>query len=148
MNLRGLNMKPVDYAKAFGLGVAALALNLLVLVAVVFVYANLVNPGQPQEFYSQIAPQFGRWTAPFAGPLLIFLLVWAFSRRRPERNAYVFGVAVFASYLIVDLGVGLATAPASSFLRLPFFAGMAGSALAAFLGASAAASNRFSPRSN
>ncbi len=61
---------------------------------------------------------------------------------------------VFASYLVIDGGMGLAMAPAGTFLGLPFVLGMVGSALAAFagafvgvsrpVGAPAATSRRFS----
>ena len=128
-------MKLIDFAKAFGVGVAALALNLLALVLAVFVYAQFVAPGHPQAHYNQMAPRLGAWTAPIVGPLLILLLVWAFSRRRPERNGFIFGAAVFAGYLAVDAGMGLAMGPLSALLTPPFIFGMSGAAVAALAGA-------------
>jgi hypothetical protein len=135
-------MKPIDFAKAFGLGAAALALNLLTLVVLVFVYAQLIEPGRPPAFYNEMAPRIGSWSAPIAGPLIIFLLVWLFSRKNRRRNAYLFAAMVFASYLVLDGGMGVAMAPAGTFLGLPFVLGMVGSALAAFAGAFVGASGR------
>ena len=39
------------------------------------------------------------------GPIILALLVWFFSRKRPDRNAYAFALAVIAFYFVVDWGM-------------------------------------------
>lgn len=128
-------MSTTDFTKAFGLGLGALVLNLLTLVVAVFIYAQFINPGHAPEFYNEMAPKIGSWTAPIVGPLLIFLFVWAFSRRRPERNPYLFGTFVFLSYFVADTALGIAVSSARDLLRPPFILGMITSAIAAFFAA-------------
>lgn len=124
-----------DYLKAFATGALTLALNLLTLVLLVFGYSQFVEPGHPPEFYSEAAPRMGAWSGPIAGALFIFLLVWTLSLRRPQRNAYAFAAAVFASYAALDIALGLAAAPASELLRPPFLLSLTGVCAAAFAAA-------------
>ncbi len=126
----------MDFAKAFGLGAAALALNMLSLVVIVFVYSQLVAPGREPAYYNDLALRIANWSAPIMAVVLMFLVVWGFSRRRPERNAYGFGLAVFISYAAIDGGLGLAAGAPTDLLRLPFILGMTGG-LAATLAAAA-----------
>lgn len=128
-------MKRFDYAKAFLGGAVVLALNILTLVILVFGYAHLVEPDQTPEFYSRAAPDIGRYSGPIGGTIIMFLLVWALSRRKPSRNAHVFAGVVFISYLVLDLAMGLAAAPAAELFRVPFFLGMVSTGAAAFAAA-------------
>jgi hypothetical protein len=131
-------MRPIDYAKALGLAVAVLALNLLITTAAIVVYSYLVEPGQPQSFYSAMAPKIGAWTGPVGGMLLMFATGYLFGRRRPERNAFAFVGAVFVVYLLIDAALGLALAPAAQVFRLTFILSLTGAALAGFAGAALA----------
>ena len=128
-------MQVWDYLKAFITGFAVLALNLLTLVALVFGYSQFIAPGHPPEFYSEAAPRFGAYSGPIAGALLMFIFVWLLSRRKPQRSAYAFTAATFASYAAIDIALGLAAAPASELLRLPFMLSLAGVCAAAFAAA-------------
>ena len=128
-------MQVWDYLKAFATGALALALNLLTLVLLAFGYSQFIEPGQPPEFYSEAAPRMGAWSGPLAGALILFVLVWALSQRRPQRTAYAFAGSVFASYLALDVALGLAAAPASELFRLPFLLSLSGACAAAFAAA-------------
>ena len=128
-------MKPIDYAKALGLAVAVLALNLLLTTAAITVYALLIEPGQPQGHYNAMAPQIGAWTGPAGGMLLMFGTGYLFGRRRPERNPLAFIGAVFVFYLLLDAAMGLALAPAGQVFRLTFIASLTVAAFAGILGA-------------
>ena len=128
-------MKLIDFTKAFGLAAAILAMNLLILILVVFLYSQLVAPGRAPEHYSAVAPQFGTWSAPIAGITLLFATAWLFGRRRPGRNPYAFALAVWASYVVVDTAMGLAMAPLSALLTPPFMIGMGGGLVASLAGA-------------
>lgn len=132
-------MKPLDFAKAFGLGALALALNLGLLFLLVYLYSQFIAPGRPPAHYNAVAPRIGAWSAPLAAPALMFLIVWAFSRRRPQRNAYGFGLAVLVSYAAIDGGLGLASGPVAALLQPPFLLGMTGGLLAALAAAALSA---------
>ncbi|MCX7360137.1 MAG: hypothetical protein NT015_18610 [Alphaproteobacteria bacterium] len=128
-------MRPWDYLKAFATGAAALALNLLTLVLLVLAYSQLIAPGHAPEFYTEAAPRIGSYSAPIAGALIIFALVWLLSHRRPQRNAYAFATATFVSYFAIDTAMGLAATPASELFRAPFLFGMGGACIAALAAA-------------
>lgn len=134
-------MPASDYGKAFFLGALTLLLNLLTLVILVFGYGQLIAPGRTQEFYNETALRFGSWSAPIAGAIIIFLLIWLFSRRRPQRNPYVFGGAVFVSYFAIDTATGLMTSSVEDLIRLPFLLGMGSAALGAIAAAYCARSH-------
>ena len=135
-------MQAWDYFKAFATGIAVLALNLLTLVLIVFGYSQFVEPGHPPEFYNEVAPRLGSISAPIAGAVLMFLLVWLLSSRKPQRNAYAFAITTFISYFAVDTALGLAAAPASELFRAPFLFGMGGACIAALVGAFMATNGR------
>ena len=54
-------MKPIDFAKAAGVAVAVLVLNVLIAILVVFVYSVLIDPGHPREYYDAAAPRIAPW---------------------------------------------------------------------------------------
>lgn len=128
-------MQVWDYLKALGTGALALALNLLTLVLLVFGYSQFVEPGHPQEFYNEAALRLGAYSGPIGGATILFLLISLLSRRRPQRNAYAFAGATFASYFAIDTALGLATTPATELFRLPFLLSMAGACAAALVAA-------------
>lgn len=128
-------MRSVDYAKALGLAVAVLALNLLITTAVIFAYAQLLEPGRPQAFYNAMAPRIGAWTGPAGGMLLMLAAGYLFGRRRPARKPFAFMGAVFVAYLALDAALGLAMAPAAQVFKLTFVLSLTGAALAGQAGA-------------
>ena len=135
-------MKPIDFAKAAGLGGAALALNLALLFVLVFLYAQFIAPGHPEAFYAAAAPRIGVWSAPIGGISLLFLAAWLFGGRRPGRNAYLFGLSVFVSYAAIDMAMGLAMAPLDKLFTPPFLFALGGGLIASLAGAWLAAQDR------
>jgi len=128
-------MQVWDYVKAFITGFAVLALNLLTLVALVFGYSVLIEPGHPPEFYTEAAPRLGAYSGPIAGALIMFLFIWLLTQRRPQRNAYAFAAATFVSYATLDIALGLAAStPAQLFTPL-FAVSMLSACIAAFAAA-------------
>lgn len=125
-------MQVWDYLKAFLAGALILALNLLTLVLLVFAYSQFIDPGQPPEFYSELAPQLGAYSGPIAGALLMFLFVWLLSSRRPQRNAYAFAAATFVSYAALDIALGLAASAPAQLFTPSFALSITGVAVAAF----------------
>ena len=141
-------MQPLDHLRAFATGVTVLALNLLTLVLLVLGYSQFIEPGHPPEFYNQVAPRLGSYSAPIAGALLMFAFVLLLSSRKPQRNAYAFAFVTFISYFAVDTALGLAAGPAAELFRAPFLFGMGGACIAALIAAFIATNGSKSARSS
>jgi hypothetical protein len=132
-------IKPLDFAKAAGAGLLILVLDLAAAFAAVTFYSLVVDPGHPQSYYVAAAPAISTVSTRIAGPLLFVLVVWLFSRRRPDRNAWAFALATFAFYFVLDWAT-IAFQPA--FLTLPVLATMALKLAGALVGAALALRSR------
>jgi len=95
-------MKPIDFAKALGLGALVLVLDLCFAFGTVTVWAWFIEPGHPQSYVMAQAPRLSTFSTRLFGPLLLAGFVWLFSRGRPERNPFAFAGAVFVLYLLLD----------------------------------------------
>ncbi|MBC8352317.1 MAG: hypothetical protein H8E66_10030 [Planctomycetes bacterium] len=95
-------MKPIDFAKATGVAVALLAVNLLIAVAVVVFYRFVVEPGHPSEFYDAAALRISPWCSHIAGTALFFGAGLMFTKWRPVRNGFLFAATFTVSYAIID----------------------------------------------
>ena len=127
-----------DFLKAFGIAFAVLVLTLAASYPMVAVYAWLVAPGQPQEFYIAAAQWIAPWSSHVLGPVLFFAFNYWLARRRPERNALAFAAASIAAYVLIEAGslvlLDVAIAPAA---LLTMSLSLAGKLAAALLGARA-----------
>lgn len=131
-------MTALDYLKAVGAGFLAMVLNLAASVPVILGWRFLVIPGRPEAAYADLPQRIAPWSSHILGPVIFLALVWLFSRRRPQRKAWVFAGFMWASYAFLDLGAALmATGPlalASPVLLLSLLtklgAGLAGAWLA------------------
>lgn len=127
-------MKPLDFAKAAGLAVLILALDLLVATAVITIWSLLVDPGHPEAYYHALAPKLATGSTRVAGPLLMLAGVWWFSRRRPERNALAFALTAWAAYVLLDGGIvafqHFFTLPIATVLGLKLLGALVGAMLA------------------
>jgi hypothetical protein len=95
-------MKPIDVAKALGIAALVLVLDLCLAFGTVTVWAWFISPGHSQAEIVAAAPALSTLSTRIFGPLLLLVFVWLFSRRRPERNPFVFAAAVFVLYLLLD----------------------------------------------
>ena len=95
-------MKPIDVAKALGLAVAILVLDLACAFAAVTLWAALVEPGHSQAYYVAAAPAISTASTRICGPLLFAASIWLFSRRRPARNPWLFALTTLVLYLLLD----------------------------------------------
>ena len=128
-------MKPMDFAKAFGLGVLVMVLNMALLFALGFVHDTLIEPGRTPAYYQSVYPKIGAWSAPIGAIVLLFGAAWLFGRRRPERNPYLFGAVVYAGYFAVDIALTMAMGPLTTLLVPPFMISVGGGAVATAAGA-------------
>ena len=131
-------MKPIDIAKALGVAVASLALNLALVTCAIFAYAKLVAPGHPDSFYDDAAPRIATWWAPAGGALMLFAFMAWLGRRRPERNAYAFAGLCWALYAAVDVGSGWAIGGITALLSLQVAISMLTALVGALAGAALA----------
>ena len=95
-------MKPADFAKAAGAAVLVLVIDVLIAVAVVFAWSILIAPGHSKAYYQTAGIPIALWSTRIAGTALIFGAAWLSAKRRPERNAYLFAVALVVFYAILD----------------------------------------------
>ena len=108
-------MKPIDYLKAAGVGVAVLVLTVMASFPMVFVYAAVIEPGHPQAFYSDAATWIAPWSSHILGPILFFACNYRLARRNPSRNAMAFAAATISLYVLIDFSLALPFVPASAF---------------------------------
>ena len=98
-------MKPTDYLKAAGVGLAVMALTLAVSFPAVFVYGALDKSGpHDQAYFNHTATFVAPWCSYVGGPILFFIFNWLLARRRPQRNALLFAAATYVFYLLIDGG--------------------------------------------
>lgn len=127
-------MKPIDFAKAAGVAVAVLVINVLIAILVVLVYRFGIEPGHPSEFYDAAAQRIAPWCSHIAGTALFFGAGCLFARRRPDRNGFLFALAFTVLYAVIDAAtVGFAGAVSVEFglsMLAKLAAGQAGAFLA------------------
>jgi hypothetical protein len=124
-------MKPIDFAKAAGVAIGVLALNILIAVLVVFGYSVFIEPGHPREFYDAAALRIAPWSAHIFGTALFFGAGYLFARRRPQRNGFLFAAAFSVLCAIMDA----ATVGFVCVFEVEFALSMLGNLLAALAGA-------------
>lgn len=94
-------MKPIDYAKAFGIAAAVLILDVLIAIGVVYLWA-VSTPGHSQDYYDTAGIDVARISTRIVGTALLFAAAWLFGRRNPNRNAYAFAIALAVFYAFLD----------------------------------------------
>ncbi len=112
-------MKPLDVLKALGLGVLVLAADLALAYLVVTLWATFIEPGHPRAYYEAAALKISPWSTHILGPLLFFATTFVTTRRRPERNSWLFAALVFLGYVLVDGGSLVAMGEVGAFLGGP-----------------------------
>lgn len=110
-------MGPADYLKAAAVGTFAVILNVAASVPVILVWRFLVIPGRPDAAYADLPQRIAPWSSHILGPAIFLAVVWLFSRRRPQRNAWLFAIAVWAAYAAFDLGLASMVTGSSALVR-------------------------------
>jgi hypothetical protein len=127
-------VKPIDFAKAAGVAAAVLVVDVLLAIAVVYVWSIFVEPGHERAFYESAGIPLARVCTRIFGTALIFAASGWAARRHPGRNAIAFAVAVVFCYAFLDgasiffqdffsIGVGIT-------MLIKLIAGVAGAILA------------------
>ena len=95
-------MRPIDFAKAAGVAISVLVLNVLIAILVVLGYSIFIEPGHPREFYDAAALRIAPWCSHTVGTALFFGAGYLFAKRRPQRNSFLFAATFTAFYVIID----------------------------------------------
>ena len=98
-------MKLIDLAKAAGVGVAILAVNIVISILVVLAYSIFINPGHPREYYDEAAKRIAPWCSHIAGTALFLVAGFWFARHTPDRNPYLFALAFTVFYAVIDAAI-------------------------------------------
>lgn len=102
-------MKPIDFAKAVGVALVIMFVNVLISVLVITVYSYAIAPGHDEAFYQTAAQRIAPWSSVVFGAPLFFGAAYWLARRRPERSAVAFAIASFGAYAVIDLAVVVAS---------------------------------------
>jgi hypothetical protein len=130
-------MTAIDYAKAFGVALLLMVLNVAVSFVVMAVYGYLIDPGHDASYYESAAQRIAPWSSVFAGALLFFAAAWLFGMRKPARPAFTFALIFTAIYTLIDLSI-IAAVGALASMGYIVAISIAAKFAAAFLGASMA----------
>ncbi len=127
-------MNLLDFAKALGVAVVLLVLNVAASFGVVWVYATFIEPGHDEAFYQAAAQWIAPWSSVFVGAVLFFAALWWLAWRRQGRNGFVFAASVVAIYAAIDVAI-IAAAGAFGAMGAMVALSMFGKLAAALLGA-------------
>jgi hypothetical protein len=131
-------MKLIDFAKAAGIAVALLVLNVLIAILIVLGYRFFIEPGHPDAFYEEAALRIAPWCSHIFGTALFLGAGYLFTKRNPQRNGFLFALTFTVFYAIIDAAsVGFA-----GLLSVEFALSMLAKLLAALGGAFFAARKR------
>jgi hypothetical protein len=84
------------------LALLVLALDVLIAIVVVYIYARLHHISSPQFYASTAAVSVALWSTRIAGTGLMFGTAWFFGRGKSQKAAYIASVVLFATYAVVD----------------------------------------------
>lgn len=124
----------MEFVRAAGLAFVVLIVDVVLAVAVVYVWGKTQHHGHSEVFYQTAAASIQRWSTRIVGTGLIFFAAWAAARKRAPRQAYVFAIALVFFYAFLD-GASVAfehfvNASMALSLVLKLLAGLAGAGLA------------------
>ncbi|MDH3492408.1 MAG: hypothetical protein OEM82_02575 [Acidobacteriota bacterium] len=94
-------MNLIHILKLVGATLIYLIVNVAISVLVVAVYAYLINPGQPNEFYDEFAQFIAPYSSVVAGMPLMFIWCWWLSKWWNLKSI----VGIWIIYLIIDLSI-------------------------------------------
>lgn len=98
-------MSVLDVAKAVGVALLLMGVNVAAAFGVMAVYSHVIAPGRDMAFYQAAAEGIASWSSVIIGAMLFFAAAWFFAPRRPARNALAFAGAFALIYTSLDVAV-------------------------------------------
>src|ERR1700760_2105960 len=95
-------MKLLDIAKAAGIALAVLILDILLAIAVVYGWSVLINPGHTREYYETAGVPIALISTRVLGTALVFFACYLSGRRNAQRSALGFAGLVVVCYALLD----------------------------------------------
>ncbi len=102
-------MSPLDFAKAIGVALALMVLNVAIAFGVVWFYGAFIEPGHEEAFYQAAAQRIAPWSSIVAGIVLFFGAGWLLAKRKPARNGVLFAATFALIYAAIDLSIIVAS---------------------------------------
>ena len=99
-------MKFADFAKALGVAVFVLVVAIAASFPMVAVYAYLIEPGHPPEFYTEAANWIAPWSSYVLGPIVFFACNYWLAKTGRVQFPLRFAALTIGCYVLVDLGSG------------------------------------------
>ncbi|MCY3688921.1 MAG: hypothetical protein OXG90_08060 [Gammaproteobacteria bacterium] len=140
-------MKFVELAIALGVAVFVLVFTLAASFPMVAVYAYLIEPGHPPEFYTEAANWIAPWSSHILGPIAFFCCNYWLLKSGRVQFPMRFAASTIGFYLLVDLGLlgFLLNIPLSSYVTAAILLSLAVKVIAAFWGAKLGLAKRLAP---
>ncbi|MXX05158.1 MAG: hypothetical protein F4Z71_00175 [Gammaproteobacteria bacterium] len=140
-------MKFVELAIALGVAVIVLIFTMAASFPMVAVYAYLIEPGHPPEFYTEAATWIAPWSSYILGPIAFFCCNYWLVKSGRVQFPLRFAASTIGLYLLVDLGLlgFLLNIPFSSYVTAAVILSLAVKVIAAFWGAKFGLAKRPAP---
>lgn len=140
-------MKVAEFAIALGVAVFVLVFTMAASFPMVAVYAYLIEPGHPPEFYSEAANWIAPWSSYILGPIAFFCCNYWLVKSGRVQFPLRFAASTVGFYLLVDLGLlgFLLNIPLSSYVTAAILLSLAVKVIAAFWGAKLGLAKRPAP---
>src|SRR5512145_3253440 len=103
-------VRALDVAKAAGVALAIMIVNVALSFGVVAAYSYWIAPGHDEAFYAAAARRIAPWSSVVFGAPLFFIASRWLTRKRPDRNPVAFALCCFAFYAAVDVAILIASA--------------------------------------
>ncbi len=101
-------IQKTDILKAIGVALVIMVVDVAISFPVVAVYAYFIEPGHDAAFYESAAQRIAPWSSVVAGVFLFFGALYWLTRRKPERHAVGFALAVWVAFAAFALAIDLA----------------------------------------
>lgn len=130
-------MNLAEFAKALGVAIFVLVLTIAASFPMVAVYAYLIEPGHPPEFYSEAANWIAPWSSYILGPIVFFCCNYWLLKTGRVRFPLQFAASTIGFYVLIDWGlfVFLIQIPLSSFFTAGILLSLVVKVIAAYWGA-------------
>ncbi len=140
-------MNFAESLRALGVAVFVLVFTIAASFPMVAVYAYLIEPGHPPEFYTEAANWIAPWSSHILGPIAFFACNYWLVKTGRARFPLRFAASTIGFYLLVDLAMlgTLLGIPLSTYFTLGILLSLSAKIVAACWGARLGLARRPAP---